>query len=287
MDYVEWRLRVPAEAVEAVANLLHEAGSGGVVLDDEVEGSLRAYFPVDRWPELQPELARRIEALQPFFAGWSAFEAGTRRVREQDWANAWKAHFHTQKVGRRLVIRPSWERYVPEREDIIIVVDPGMAFGTGTHPTTVLCLEALENLTPAGGTVLDLGTGSGILAVAAAHLGADRVDALDIDPVAVRVARENVRRNGVADRVRVSEGEISGCPDGAYDLVVANITADVLAGLTFEFRRVLRPGGILLLSGIIPAGEEKVRGALEEAGFSVADQKEREGWLALLARARL
>lgn len=296
MDSIELGLWVPGETAEAVAFLLWREGSGGAVMDEtpgpDGRVRVRAYFPADAEGEARLEAAR--EALRGFPAhfGFPVPPGGVwwreerRLVREEDWAEAWKAYWKPARFGRRLAVVPSWERYEAGPDEVVLRLDPGMAFGTGTHASTALCLETLDALPRPGRAVLDVGTGSGILSVAAALLGAERVVAVDVDPVAVRVAGENVRANGVADRVLVRRGEAAGEPAGAYDLVLANITADVLAGIAPDLVRVLAPGGTLVLSGIIAPERGRVEAAFGRAGLAVTGAREREGWVALtLARA--
>jgi ribosomal protein L11 methyltransferase len=208
-------------------------------------------------------------------------------VHEQDWADAWKEHFHVERVGRRLVIRPSWRPFVPEPGDVVIDLDPGMAFGTGQHPTTRACLELLEEHIRPGDAVLDVGTGSGILAVAAVKLGAARCLALDVDPQAVRVARDNAARNGVAERVQVVEGTLPTALASrhAFDLAVANITAAAVAALAPALATALRPGGTLIGSGIVADRLDAVLAALAAAGCSVTDVRAIGDWRTVAARA--
>lgn len=305
MDSIELGLWVPEETAEAVAFLLWREGSGGAVMDEapgpDGRVRVRAYFPADADGEARLEAAREALRGFPEHFGFPAPADGVwwreerRRVREEDWAEAWKAHWKPARFGRRLAVVPSWERYDPAPDEVVLRLDPGMAFGTGTHASTALCLVTLDALsrpgeggTPAvSGRVLDVGTGSGILAVAAALLGAARVTAIDIDPVAVRVAQENVRANGVADRVLVRRGEAAGEPAGAYDLVLANIVADVLVDLAPDLARVLAPRGAVVLSGIIAPERERVEAAFRAEGLAVTGAREREGWVALtLTQAR-
>jgi ribosomal protein L11 methyltransferase len=198
MEYCEICLVVPPDALEAVTHLLHKAGTGGVVIDDESRGEVRAYLPRDeRLSRRLAALRQELEDLVAFFPGMSELRQTERFVADEDWANAWREHFHPMRIGRRLLVAPTWEAVQPRSGELVLRLDPGMAFGTGTHASTVLCLRALEELIRPGCTVLDVGTGSGILAVAAAMLGAGAVTALDIDPLAVRIARQNVVVNGV------------------------------------------------------------------------------------------
>lgn len=204
-----------------------------------------------------------------------------------DWANAWRANYHPLRVGRRLWIEPSWERRTDhDADDIVIALDPGMAFGTGTHATTQLCLELLEAWVRPNDHILDLGTGSGILAIAAARLGAARVLAVDIDPQSVTAARENVAANGVADVVTVDGGSLDALAGGQWHIVVANILATVLiemiasGGLT----ALVAPGGRLMLSGILAVQQADVAAALAAVGWELDGVRAMGEWVALVGR---
>jgi len=206
--------------------------------------------------------------------------------REEDWQNAWKAHFSLLKVGQHLVIKPSWIPYVAAAEDVVIDIDPGMAFGTGYHPTTYTCLEALEQLLKSGMEVLDLGTGSGILTIAAVKLGAAHVVALDIDPQAVRAARQNLRRSAVARRVSLAQGTVPHprAGPGQFDLAVANISARVLRERAPCVLPTLKPGGFFIASGIMSGQQQELGDALGEAGFYLTRVLAREDWVSLVCR---
>lgn len=294
-------LEIPPETVEAVAHLFWEHGTGGMVIDDQGDfpaagrpgrpARVCAYFPAG--PAGEARLAAMREALRTFpryfpdvihEPGW--WREVLRPVADADWAEAWKAHFKPFRVGRRLVVVPSWEDYRPQPGDVILRLDPGMAFGTGTHASTALCLEALERLVDPGMDVLDVGTGSGILAIAAALLGARHVTALDIDPVAVRVARENVAANAVAAQVAVREGEAAGEPAASSDLVLANLTAGIHLAVHADLTRALRPGGTLVAGGIIAEEADRVAATLAGDGLHCRERLEKEGWVALILGPR-
>jgi ribosomal protein L11 methyltransferase len=211
----------------------------------------------------------------------------TRVVEETDWADAWKAYFPVLRVGRRIVIRPTWRRHRRQPDDVVLALDPGMAFGTGLHPTTRLCLAALEAVADRGeldGTrVLDVGCGSGILAIAAVKLGAASAFGVDTDPVAEEATLSNARRNRLVRRVHAREGSLpSGEP--AFDVVLANLIAGVLVPLAGPLRDEVRPGGILLASGIFHDREGAVVEAFEAAGLDVTDRTAEGDWVALEAR---
>jgi ribosomal protein L11 methyltransferase len=207
-----------------------------------------------------------------------------RPVLEQDWVEAWKKRLKVLRIGERLVIRPSWLDYDAAAGDVVIQLDPGMAFGTGLHPTTQLCLCALEELVRPGMKVLDLGTGSGILAMAAAKLGAKRVLALDSDQQAVSVARANVNDNGVDGLVSVRRGSLSDV-SGRHDLVVVNILARVIVEMVEEgLSERLRPDGVLITAGIIVDKSAEVIRAFERSNLELVDQRQRGDWISLLAK---
>ena len=220
-----------------------------------------------------------------------------REVRDEDWASAWKEHFHVHRPGIRTVVVPTWREYDPEPDDIVVRLDPGMAFGTGLHPTTRLCVRELERRVTADITVLDVGTGSGILSIVAAKLGAKHVRALEIDPVAVAAARANLESNDISsDVVEVEEGSLAmpgqdpfrlaraGWPEGGFDLVVANITAEVLAELSGPLSAAVAPGGTLVGSGIIGERFSEAADALTIAGMRLVDAVSEGDWRAIICQ---
>jgi ribosomal protein L11 methyltransferase len=246
--------------------------------DDVDEWSVKTYIPAN---DLQTR--RKIEeALWHLGQLYPIPEPGFRVLAESDWAEAWKAHYSVLRVGRRTVIVPQWQSYTPQGDEVVIVLDPGMAFGTGTHPTTQLCLAALEDVISPGMNVFDVGTGSGVLAIAAAKQGAETIHAVDVDEVAVAVARENVALNGVASAVRVEVGSLENA-HGQYDLVLVNILAEVICSLLRDgLAGILRPGGVLIASGIIDDREPEVRSALAEHGIEIVGRRVERDWVALV-----
>ncbi len=290
MEYCEICLTVPPEALEAVTHLLDRAGTGGVVIDDETAAQVRAYLPRDeRLSGRLAALHQDLSDLVNFFPGMSSWRHQEQFVAEEDWANAWRSHFHAIRVGRRLVVAPTWEEFEPRAGEVVLRLDPGMAIGTGAHASTVLCLRALEDMPLAGARVLDVGTGSGILAVAAALLGAAEVRALDIDPLAVRIARQNAEANGVGDRVHVCYAELRDLlAEGLTprQAVTANLTAEVLVTLAPDLAAAMAPGGLVVTSGIVASRHDAVRQALEGAGLRPVRTSRLEDWLAIWARRR-
>ena len=302
-QWIEVSLRVDGESAEALAEVLSRYGHQGVALEqDGIEADvwdesdpppaermiLRAYFPADdnaaaTKAQLETALAR-MRLLYPMPT------PEYRPLDEQDWSEAWKAHYQPLRIGRRLLVRPRWIDVALAPGDIDIALDPGMAFGTGTHPTTQLCLEALEGAMQPALTALDLGCGSGILSIAAAKLGARQVLALDIDPIAVAATRDNARANGVAERVTVRQGSLEIALGSArrFDLLIVNILARVILQLAQQrLCDLLRPGGRALFSGIIDTQAQEVTRALQDAGLQVQSRRQMGDWVLLEARRAL
>jgi len=206
-----------------------------------------------------------------------------RRLREEPWRDSWKKHFGIQRHGRALVVKPSWTHYRLKGGDVVIEIDPGMAFGTGQHPTTAMCLRALEDQVRTGASVLDLGCGSGILAIAAVKLGARRVLALDVDPNAVRAARENAAANAVSDVIEVREGTLE-AEGGPFDVIVANISGLTLERLAVPLARSLAPGGSLITSGFLDDAVAGLSSVFEGVGLRVSVVEDGV-WRAIIANS--
>ena len=295
------------EAVEAVSEILSRACGGGVAVEapfELVEEGLGAHIASGR-PAIvrgyvaafdQAAARRAVAQAERDLGHLQAFglrtigEIETRVVHEEEWAEAWKEHFPVQRVGRRIVIRPTWREHVPQPDDVIIALDPGMAFGTGLHPTTRLCLAGLEEWADegllAGARLLDLGCGSGILGIAAGLLGADQVLGLDTDSLAVEVTTANARRNDVAGVVTARTGSLPLTVDEPFDLVAANLVASLLVDLAPELADALRPEGRLLAGGIFADREAEVGRAFESVGLVVVSRRADTDWLALEAVRR-
>jgi len=286
---------VPAAMVDLLADFLVELSGNGVSidnleldtfsLDDMDEASVktvRAYFTPDA--DLEAKLAALNQFIRenaPAYGDASPLPPTVTTIREEDWATGWRQHFSPTRIGRRLVIKPTWEPFTQGPDDLVIELDPGMAFGTGTHPTTRLCLEALEKLGQPG-DVLDVGTGSGILAIAAAKLGASRVVGTDIDADAVEVARENCEMNGVsAELVTTPLAEI---PE-RFGVVLANILAEDLIRMAPDLTAKVAPGGFLILSGILVERESSVIDGFAATGLTLAETTREGEWSCLLYRA--
>ncbi len=210
-----------------------------------------------------------------------------RRVDEEDWAESWKAYFRPERIGERLVVKPTWRDFDPRPGDLVLAIDPGMAFGTGTHPTTAMCLRLLERHLRPGDGLLDVGTGSGILLAAGALLGAGRLRGTDVDPVAVTVATENLALNGVpAERYSITAGPLTEGITGRYEAVTANILTDVILTLLDRVERVTAPGGLFIGSGILAGNGPQVGRRMEARGFTVLERLVEDGWTALAGRRR-
>ncbi|MCG0274762.1 MAG: 50S ribosomal protein L11 methyltransferase [Thermosediminibacteraceae bacterium] len=306
MKWMEIKVKTSTEAIEAIANIFYEAGAAGVVIEDPKDllnrdkdawdyveipegidfeqAMVTGYLPEsEKMNELLQEISRRISELPKFGLDLGSGEMEISFVEESNWADAWKAYYQTVHVGEKLVIKPSWLDYEPKTGEVVIELDPGMAFGTGTHETTVMCLELLEKYVRKGQTVIDVGCGSGILSIAAAKLGAKKVLAIDKDEVAVKVARENIERNGMGQTVEVIKGEGLKGVEIKADIIVANIIADVIIDLAFPAVTTLKENGLFISSGIIQSKKDAVRRALEGAGFIVTEEVEKGDWVGLVS----
>lgn len=288
MTWLEVSVEVDPEVAEAVAEVLSRYVDAGVAIEAGPDGwhagpvIVRAYLPDDdeRW-------AKRKQIQEGL---WHLGQIATipdpafRSVAEEDWTEAWKKQLRVLRVGERIVIQPSWLDYIQEPKDVVIRLDPGMAFGTGLHPTTQMCLLALEELVRPGMDVLDMGTGSGILAIAAAKLGARRVLGVDSDSQSARVARSNVISNGVQQTVQIKRGSLSDVA-GVYDLLVVNILARVILELVEEgLCSRMRRGAFLVGAGITSDRAPEVITTLERHGLEILGQRRQDDWVTLLAK---
>jgi ribosomal protein L11 methyltransferase len=290
MEWLEVSVAAENEVAEAVAEVLSRYAYRGVIIEAGPEGwnagpvVVRAYLPADE--DLRAKRRRVEEALGHLDQISPVSPPIFRPVAEKDWANVWKQQLTVLHVGQRIVIQPSWLDYTPAPEEVVIRLDPGMAFGTGLHPTTQMCLAVLEEVLRPGARVLDMGTGSGILAIAAVKLGAAHVLAIDNDPVAVKVARGNVAANGVQDSVSVMQGSLAEVPD-RYDLAVVNIVAKVIADMMkLGLVGRLSPGGKLIAAGIIADQAPEVITSMGQHGLALAEQRRNEDWVCLVAGKR-
>ena len=307
MKWTEISIQTTHEAVDMVANIFHDLGSSGVVIEDPE--LVNSYLRSGRWdysdiPEavnteivvvkaylladehLDDKLGlfkEKVQELVSFGINKGSGITKCRDVMEEDWASSWKEFFHPIKVGERIVIKPSWEEYVPMNNDLVIELDPGMAFGTGTHHTTAMCCRVLEDVVQPGSVVFDIGTGSGILAVAAAKLGASSVQAVDFDKIAVRVAKENIGINNVQNLVQVSQSDLLAGVNGQADVIVANIVADIVIKLLPDLPARLKENGVFIASGIITERLSDVTTAMLAQDLVIDKVIEEGGWVAIVA----
>ena len=312
MDWIELTVHTTTEGADIVSEALMAEGATGTMVEDRADIPdpdkpngyweiidpnllntlpedvvVHAWFePDSRFPDRMQALSSRLEALKALDLGLplGTLTVDTQNVRDEDWAEVWKQFYKPFKAGKSLVVKPTWEPYDAQPGDKIIEIDPGMAFGSGTHETTGMCLELLEEVVKGGERVIDVGTGSGILAIGAALLGAEDVLAIDIDPVAVRVAKENVAHNHLEDRVRAVEGNLLASSDGMCELCVANIIADVICMFAAPLNDHIVPGGLFICSGIIKEREQDVVDALTAADYTILEIRRKGEWVAMLSR---
>ena len=302
MEWTDIQITVPqqyAETAEAIATMV---SNGGIYIEDYRDLEQQAweiahvdlieqdlldqprdivkvhmYLAPDENPaEILPLFKERLEA------SGVEYKLETSGIEQEDWQNAWKKYYHAMDIGQRLAIVPGWETYDTDR--IVITMDPGMAFGTGTHETTNLCLEALDEFVKGGERLLDIGTGSGILAIAALLLGTKSAEGVDIDPMCVRTAGENARLNGVQEQFQVLVGDLSDQAEGQYDIITANIVAAAILSLAPDLPALMGPDTLFIASGIIDQKKDEVIAGLQKVGLQVVDVREKRGWECILAR---
>lgn len=307
MKWVAVKVILNKEYLDEVAEVFNGLGSGGAVIDDpdiieahassgnwdawefpEIEGekiySVTGYFPVTH--ELEGRLMNLNLTLEEFKLNKKDFvyEVEQTSVDEEDWANSWKRYFKVLKIGKRTVIRPTWEEYEKKPEEIVIDLDPGMAFGTGSHATTSQAMELTEKYLKSGDKVIDIGTGSGIISIQAAKLGASSIKAYDYDAVAVKTAERNIEDNNLADIITVKQNDLLNGVEGKANLIVANIVADVIIRLIPQLDFSLMKDGTVILSGIIEKRLKDIEDSLQEYNFEIVEEREKEGWYALAVR---
>ncbi len=287
-------------AVDLVSSLFDDLGLSGVVVEDPNlephEGwgedalpkpehhSVTGYFPQnDTLASNCLKLEQGLSTLNQ--TQGVSFQVHYREVDEEDWAESWKAYFWPEKLTDILVVKPTWREYTPAEGEIIIEIDPGMAFGTGTHPTTALCVQMIQDYLKPGDAFLDVGTGSGILMVAAARLGASRLFGTDADSLACDIARQNLLLNQIdPERFCIESGNLVDAIRETFQLISANILSEVILVLLDNVQRALVPGGILICSGIIEANQEKVVEKMKATGFQILEVRSKEGWVAIAGK---
>jgi len=311
VDYIQVKIETKTEAVEAISYLLMEHGVGGVEIEDPkdilnspksptswdyLEEALlardpeivmiKAYFPEHvNYTEKIADLQIRIDEMRSYLEIGSG-KISTAHIEEKAWANEWKKYYKLTPVGKNIMIKPTWEAYTKKNKDeVVIELDPGMAFGTGTHETTSMCMELLERFIKPGDVVLDIGTGSGILGITAAKLGADKVIGGDLDQTAVKVAKENVLQNNVTSVMDVRHGDLLEILQEKGNIVVANIIADVIIPLSKTVASVMLEDALFISSGIIEGRLEDVTQAIQEQ-FEIIEILRKGEWAALVAKKK-
>ncbi|PBE20252.1 50S ribosomal protein L11 methyltransferase [Clostridioides difficile] len=312
-NWIEVTIKTTTEAVEPITNILYEQGAGGAVIEDPKDFLFQKKNELD-WDYVEEEVFKKneeddvliktyvseeknvmefVEIIKQKVLGLKDFgidigegSVSLDQVNEADWANAWKAYYKPTKVGQRVVVKPTWEDYAMQDGDLIIELDPGMAFGTGTHETTSMCIRELEKYVNKDSKVFDIGCGSGILAIAAAKLGAKEVVAVDLDEVAVKVAKENVLENKVEKSVSVMHGNLTDVIKDKADVIVANIIADIIKILAKDVQNFMKEDAIFISSGIILDKVEEVKERLIENGFEIVEVQKLGEWSAIVSKLK-
>ncbi|MGF7396962.1 50S ribosomal protein L11 methyltransferase [Thermoanaerobacterium thermosaccharolyticum] len=308
MKWLVVKVTTSVEAEEAITNIMHEIGAGGVVIEDP--NDLKMLNDDSEWDYVDPDMIvnsdkvvisayfplmpntvdkvsiikDRIMGLKEYNLDIGDFTFETSEVDDNDWANSWKKHYKPFKIGKRVVIKPSWEDYTPLGNDIVVELDPGMAFGTGSHETTKMCIEFLEDNVKPNDVVFDVGCGTGILSIVSSKLGAKKVYAVDLDDVAIKVASLNVKLNNL-NNVEVLKSDLLHELTGKADLIVANIIADIIIKATYDIHEKLNENGIFISSGIIKDRKDDVLDAISKY-FDIIDIKEDGEWIAILSRKK-
>ena len=311
MKWCEISIQTSHEAVELIAEIFRDLGASGVVIEDpelvndyitsgkwdytdipiakETEVVVeKAYLPVNGELEGRIQtLQQEIKALESRGVNTAPAVLTTAELQDEDWSDTWKQYFHTEKPGERVVIKPTWEEYEPKDDEVVIELDPGAAFGTGTHATTSMCIRQLEKLVKPGMTVFDVGTGSGILSIISAKLGAKNIQAVDYDDSVLKIVEENLEQNNVQDIIFVAQSDLMQNVHGKAELVIANIIADIIIRLFDQLDEHLEQGGTLLTSGIIEDRIEDVLAAAEKHGYGVVERMENKGWACITFKRKV
>lgn len=289
-DWTEISINTTTIAGELLSDFLIGEGSKGIVLGEWQPETLseyttvKAYFPFDyeKIDELENKIQTQLKSYSESGLNTGANEVLINKVKEEDWANSWKKYFHVLPIGKNLVIKPLWEDYEPKENELVINFDPGMAFGTGSHPSTQLCMEKLEeihNIIPKDANILDLGTGSGVLSITMSLLGFKNITAVDIDGVAVRASEENFKINDMS--INLFKGELKDCND-SYDFIAGNLLAEIIESLAQQISDKLKPNGYFMGAGIIKHKEESVKQALQNAGLTLLETRYHGDWVLVM-----
>lgn len=310
MKWTEITIKTTTEAVEAVTNILYDMNVGGVSIEDPKDFKFQKKNEYD-WDFVEEEIfnsgydgviiktyiteerdvtddiniiKERINALKEFGIDIGDAIVELSEVDEQDWANEWKNYYKPTKIGEKIVVKPTWEEYEKKEDDLIVELDPGMAFGTGTHETTNMCIQQLEKYVNEKSKVFDIGCGSGILAISAAKLGAKDVLAVDLDEVAVKVSKENVSLNNVD--IKVIHGNLMEVVNDKADIVVANIIADIIKILAKDIKNFMKEDAVFISSGIIHKKVDEVKKSLEENGLEIVEIQTLGEWNAIVSKIK-
>ncbi len=312
MKYIEVQITTTTEAADAVSEMFYDLGAAGVVIEDPNDlimhnkdekswdyieeelvaklgddAKVKGYFSELTYDEaMLAEMRARLDEYASFGLDKGKGDISTAEVYEEDWANAWKQYYKPVKVAEHVVIKPSWEEYAAEPGDVIIELDPGMAFGTGTHETTVMCIKLIEKYINKDTVVFDVGCGSGILGITAAKLNAKKVLCVDIDEVCCKVSKENIEINQVQDNIEVRCGNLLDVVQEKADMIVANIIADIIIGFSGDAAKAIVPGGVFISSGIIKDRRDEVLEAIKQAGFEILEVMEMGEWCAIAASGK-
>ncbi|MFD2759466.1 50S ribosomal protein L11 methyltransferase [Lentibacillus juripiscarius] len=309
MKWSEICIHTTNEAVEPISNILHEQGASGVVIEDPAElikerdtffgevyelnpddypadgVHVKAYLPVNsELGETVDAMKKAINELERLGIDLGRNQLTVSEINEEEWATAWKKYYKPVKISDKVTIIPTWERYEPAAEEVVLELDPGMAFGTGTHPTTAQSIRAIEQYINEQDVVLDVGCGSGVLSIASGLLGASKVHAFDLDDVAVNSTKINAELNGLQELITVKQNNLLKSVDMKADMIVANILADIIVQFTDDAWNNLKPDGVFITSGIIKEKHLAVQEALEEAGFRILEVNEMEDWISIAAK---
>lgn len=310
MNWSEIQIHTTNEAVEPISNILHETGASGVVIEDPVElikerdslfGEVYELDPAD-YPEegvyvkaylpANSYLGETVEQIKKAINNLALYDIDTGKnaitlseINEEEWATAWKKYYKPVKVSDKITIIPTWENYEPGSSDeVIIELDPGMAFGTGTHPTTILSLQAIEHYIHKNDTAIDVGCGSGVLSIAAGLLGAKEVHAFDLDDVAVKSTQINTKLNDIEEKIMAKQNNLLDDVDMQADVIIANILAEIIVKFIPDARKNLKPNGLFITSGIIQAKKAMVKDELQQAGFRIVEENDMEDWVVIVAQ---
>lgn len=305
--WIEAKIVTCSEVLEQVCGILYGMDIKGVAIEDPNDiysggmdysdtsifeyggeaATVKGYFDeTNNMDEIKKYIVKKLDDLKHDNVDIGKGLVFINTVKEEDWANNWKKYYKPTKVGNKIVVKPLWEQYEKKDGEIVIELDPGMAFGTGTHETTRMCIKALEKYVKEGSTVFDIGTGSGILSIAASKLGAQSVTAVDLDHTAVESASKNVKYNNIPN-VEVLYGNLTNVVHGKADIIVANIIAEVIIVLSKSVRNFIKDGGYFITSGIIEERRKAVEDSLKNEGFIICDEKKEGEWVCIISRIRL